>query len=329
MGLPISVIIPAHQNAEELNRCINSILDSDYQDYEIVVVDDASLPPLRNGLPENKKLVYVYQEKQQGAAAARNIGAEASKYDIIYFVDSDVEVYRQNLGRIAEHFSHPHIKAVSGINNLVPLNKGYMATYQAFFEYFILYHPQIEFVNLFNSRNVAIRKELFLNLNGFDTSFGTTLEEVEFAQRLVNSGIKVKNDTELLVRHTYPSSLKKAVFNHFRRGFAWFRIYLIKKGKTATVSGASPNMVRGIFMHFLFFAALFASLFSLNFLWLALGFYLLHLKYFTPFYRICFEKKGLFFTVRVMGTKLIMSFVLGLSQFFSLISIPFYRKNVL
>src|SRR3989344_4486394 len=104
MGLPISIIIPAYQNVEDLNRCISSIFNSNYNDYEIVVVDDASNPSLSKLLIKDPRIRYIYQAKQAGAAAARNLGVEKSKYNIIYFVDSDVEISKPNLRRLDKHF---------------------------------------------------------------------------------------------------------------------------------------------------------------------------------------------------------------------------------
>lgn len=330
MGASVSVVIPAYQDGGPLLKCVASVLASDYQgEYEIIIVDDHSEPPLEPILPKDKHMKYIYQPERKGAAFARNTGAGKAGFGVIYFLDSDVEVYPDNMRKMSDYFLDPSIKAAIGLTHYEPINDSFMSDYQALFEYFIQYHPDQKFVNIFNTRNAAIRKDVFLSLGGLDASFGTTLEEAEFSQRMAKSGIMSLNALDVVVRHRYPSTIGKAVKNHFTRGFTWFRIYFKHKGATTNSGGTSPGIVKGIFMHFLFFAALFLSFFFKGFIYAAALFYALHLIYFRRFYYLCAEKKGLFFALRAMALKLIMSFTMGLSQVLSLISMPFHKKDVL
>ncbi|MDD5439397.1 MAG: glycosyltransferase family 2 protein [Candidatus Omnitrophica bacterium] len=326
---PISIVIPARNNPGEVTRCIASILKADYKNYEIVLVDDGSLPRLGTALSPDPRITPIYRERPSGAAAARNLGVKTARHDIIYFLDSDIELAPDNLKKMSAHFEDRSIQAVMGISDYRPLNNTFMAHYQALFEYFMFYAPATTFADVFNPRNAAIRKALFLEMRGFDTSFGTSLEEAEFAQRLKKQGIPVAYDTAITVRHAYPATFKEALTNHFKRGFTWLRIYIKRQGKTTSLGGTSPSIVKGIVMHFMFFGSLALSMASPWFLALAAFFYGWHLLYFSPFYALCFRKKGLSFMIEAAMTKLLMSFTMGLSQCLSLVTIPFYKKDVL
>lgn len=89
--MKISVIIPVYNGEETIGKCLDALIGQDYpkEDYEIVVVDDGSTDrtleivrkyPVRLiDLPENK-----------GRIVARETGALAATYDLLFFVDSRV-----------------------------------------------------------------------------------------------------------------------------------------------------------------------------------------------------------------------------------------------
>lgn len=88
----ISVIIPVYNAQKTLKRCIDSVLLQDYDNYEIVLVDDGSTDSsdkiCKKYLNENIKINYIRQFNS-GPASARNTGIKNSTGDYIYFVDAD------------------------------------------------------------------------------------------------------------------------------------------------------------------------------------------------------------------------------------------------
>ncbi len=85
----VSVIIPVYNGAKYIQTAIESILNQTYTNYEIIVVDDGSNDETREKLkPYWNKIRYLYQENQ-GSAAARNLGIELAKGELIAFLDAD------------------------------------------------------------------------------------------------------------------------------------------------------------------------------------------------------------------------------------------------
>ncbi len=93
MGEMVSVIIPTYNRAREIGRAICSVLRQTYQSYEIVIVDDGSTDHTREVIWQikDKRVRYIRYEQNQGAAHARNVGIQESRYDYIAFLDSDDE----------------------------------------------------------------------------------------------------------------------------------------------------------------------------------------------------------------------------------------------
>jgi glycosyltransferase involved in cell wall biosynthesis len=89
----VSVIIPTHNRAEVLRSAIASVLKQTYQDFEVIVVDDASDDAPREVLTyfNDKRIKYVRHEVNKGDAGSRNTGILNSGGDYLAFLDDDDE----------------------------------------------------------------------------------------------------------------------------------------------------------------------------------------------------------------------------------------------
>jgi glycosyltransferase involved in cell wall biosynthesis len=87
----VSVVIPTYNRAHLIGRSIRSVLSQTYQDFEIIVVDDASTDNTEEVLRSlgNERIRYIRQEQNKGANAARNTGIKAGRGKYIAFQDSD------------------------------------------------------------------------------------------------------------------------------------------------------------------------------------------------------------------------------------------------
>ncbi|MFI5203013.1 MAG: glycosyltransferase family 2 protein [Flavobacteriales bacterium] len=90
----ISVIIPTYNRGSLIRHSILSVLNQDYPNYEIIVVDDGSSDHTREVINEffNTKIRYFYIDNSE-RGAARNFGAKQSKGEYVTFLDSDDIMY--------------------------------------------------------------------------------------------------------------------------------------------------------------------------------------------------------------------------------------------
>lgn len=90
-NIKVSVIIPAYNVENYIERSITSVLNQKFKPFEIVVVDDGSTDNTAKIVEKFKNdVVYVYQ-KNAGSSSARNLGINKAKGDWIAFLDSDDE----------------------------------------------------------------------------------------------------------------------------------------------------------------------------------------------------------------------------------------------
>lgn len=101
--IKVSVIVPVYKVEKYLKRCVNSLLNQDYSDYEIILVDDGSpdgCPQICDDYEREKNRITVVHKENGGLSDARNIGVKYAKGDYIVFVDSDDYVNRNHISSL-------------------------------------------------------------------------------------------------------------------------------------------------------------------------------------------------------------------------------------
>ena len=98
MSKKISIVIPVYNGGQYLKRCIDSICDQTYTDWEIIAIDDGSSDDSLEILEECKKYIKdkltIITQENRGVARTRNRGIEVSQGDYLMFIDNDDYVDR-------------------------------------------------------------------------------------------------------------------------------------------------------------------------------------------------------------------------------------------
>lgn len=88
----VSVIIPIYKVEKYLRKCIDSVLNQTYQDFEIILVDDCSpdnCPEICDEYAKSDDRIKVIHKENGGVSSARNAGLKVATGEYIAFVDSD------------------------------------------------------------------------------------------------------------------------------------------------------------------------------------------------------------------------------------------------
>ncbi len=92
MAVPrVSIVLCTYNRASQLAEAIKSVLDQDYRDFELIIVDDASNDGTEDVVRsfDDARIVFTKNESNKGAAASRNKGINMSQGELIAFQDSD------------------------------------------------------------------------------------------------------------------------------------------------------------------------------------------------------------------------------------------------
>lgn len=110
MDEKISVVVPVYKVERLLSRCIQSLMDQDYSNIEIILVDDGSpdaCPQICENFARADNRIHVIHKENGGLSDARNAGVQACTSNFVMFVDSDDYVernYVSSLWRLKSRF---------------------------------------------------------------------------------------------------------------------------------------------------------------------------------------------------------------------------------
>lgn len=111
--MKLSIIIPVYDVEATLNQCVESVVTQDYNDFELLLIDDGSLdkcPQICDRWASKDKRIRVVHQKNGGLSDARNTGIELAQGDYITFIDSDDYIGANTLSPLMNHLkNYPQI----------------------------------------------------------------------------------------------------------------------------------------------------------------------------------------------------------------------------
>ncbi len=188
----VSIIIPAHGRAEATRRCVQSLLALDYpaDRLEIIVVDDASTPPLAEAL-RDLPIQLLRQERNIGQSAARNLAATLASGAILAFIDNDCVAEPDWLRRLLPYLDDPAVAIVGG-RVTAPPARGAVAAFEAVRSPLDMGAMETEVtpnaaVSYLPTCNLLVRRDVLRAHDGFDATLRVG-EDVDFIWRTLRSG---------------------------------------------------------------------------------------------------------------------------------------------
>jgi glycosyltransferase involved in cell wall biosynthesis len=102
----ISVILPVHNRADVLPRAIGSVLEQEFEDFELIVIDDGSTDASAQIAESfgDRRIRLIRLDRNRGGNAARNEGIRAACAPLIGFLDSDDRYLPNKLARVTAEF---------------------------------------------------------------------------------------------------------------------------------------------------------------------------------------------------------------------------------
>ena len=89
----VSIVVPVYNVEKYLNRCLNSLVNQDYKNIEIIIVNDGSPDNSQMIIDKYEKeysnVIKAFKKKNEGLSEARNFGLKKATGDYIAFIDSD------------------------------------------------------------------------------------------------------------------------------------------------------------------------------------------------------------------------------------------------
>jgi glycosyltransferase involved in cell wall biosynthesis len=223
----ISVIIPVFNGAGTLPLCLQALTDSQYQAAEYLVIDDGSTDDSAS-LAERLGATVLSTGGRCGPAKARNLGARHASGDLLLFVDADVSVHPDTLGRIAQRFeTEPDLDALIGAYDDSPADPGLVSQFKNLMHRFVHQQGNRQ-ASTFWCGCGAVKRDVYRELGGLDESYRrSSVEDIEFGFRMMHSGRKLALDPFIQCKHLKVWTLWNLVRTDvLQRGIPWTELIL-------------------------------------------------------------------------------------------------------
>ncbi len=182
----VSVIIPTYNRAHVVDQAIQSVLQQTYQDFEIIIVDDASTDDTKAVVKGfvDPRIRYLHHQQNHGAPRARNSGAEIARGEYLAFLDSDDLWYPEFLERQLGLLSAlPPTVGMSCCNMTQKIGESYKVVGPGMRS--LTFDENLIHADGICASSFVIRKEAFQSIEGFDVQF-SSFQDFDFLLRMAS-----------------------------------------------------------------------------------------------------------------------------------------------
>ncbi|MBF7090141.1 glycosyltransferase family 2 protein [Flavobacterium sp. ALJ2] len=211
-----SIVIPLYNKADYIENTINSVINQTFTDYEIIIINDGSTDnSVSNVLRFNDSRIQLYNQKNQGASLARNLGIEKAKYNYIAFLDADdlwMPNHLETLKNLIQNFPNVGVFAsryelvFSNGKNYIPKFKGISSDFEGIIsDYFetSLTYP------IATSSSIVIPKSVFKKIGYFKPGISSGQDVDMWIRIATKYPVALSNKVTASYLHYIENSLSK------------------------------------------------------------------------------------------------------------------------
>lgn len=219
----ITVVVPTHGRPDAVARLMRALQAQrlpDGQSFEVIVVDDGSPVAVEIAREDAGTVqVQVIRQTQQGPAAARNAGVEASEGALVAFIDDDCEPASDWLALLSDAARrHPGCGLGGHVVNRLRDNP-FSETSQLIVAFLCNYYATGRTAGFFTSNNLAFPGDALREAGGFDVSYTrAAAEDRELCDRWLAGGRHLIGVREAVVYHAHAMTAASFWRQHFEYG---------------------------------------------------------------------------------------------------------------
>jgi cellulose synthase/poly-beta-1,6-N-acetylglucosamine synthase-like glycosyltransferase len=217
----VSVVIAAYNEEKVICKTIDSILNSDYPNFEILIVDDGSKDDTAGVVHSayaHHPFVRLIKKDNGGKSSAVNLGFKEASGEIVVALDADTLIAENAISLLVSHFKNEHVAAVSG--NVKVGNKGNLLTNWQHIEYVTGFNLERRAFAALNCITVvpgaigAWRKTAVEEAGYFQED--TLAEDTDLTLSLLRNGKKIEFEEKAYAFTEVPEDVKSLAKQRYR-----------------------------------------------------------------------------------------------------------------
>jgi len=221
----VSIVVPYFKRGEIFDRALETLLNQEYENKEIIIVDNHSEDGLRQRiLPHQDSIKLIELSENAGACAARNQGARAASGDILVILDDDAgflsPLELAKLVKIFENRPDVHVVAFQ----ICDPDTGELRLrdwcHPCYWEEF----AETEFeTDHFGEGASAFRREVFEKTGGYYEQLFYGAEGLDMELRVMDHGFKIVYSPEVRIWHQVSTKARSddRQYFYFTRNYVW------------------------------------------------------------------------------------------------------------
>lgn len=202
----MSVVLCSYNGSRTISESLDALLELDYPDYEVIVVDDGSTD--HTAALADRPGVRLIRAAHGGLSNARNTGLHAAKGDIVAYIDDDAYPDPDWLAHLAATFTSSTHAGVGG-PNISPPSDGPISQCVSNSpgnpSHVLLDDHEAEHIP---GCNMAFRRDALLAIGGFDSQFRSAGDDVDVCWRLRDAGFTLGFSPAAVVWHHRRGSIR-------------------------------------------------------------------------------------------------------------------------
>jgi GT2 family glycosyltransferase len=232
----VSVVIPTYNGSKRLPECLKALMAQDYNGtVEVIVVDDGSTDGTAELVEKEFPHVVLMKQRNQGPAAARNVGARMAQGELLLFTDDDCVPEKNWISQMVLPFAKDD--NVVGVKGAYKTRQRPLVARFVQLEYEDKYRKlaQNRYIDFIDTYSAGYRRNVFIKSGGYDTQFRVACaEDIELSYRLSEAGLKMVFNADAIVFHTHPDSLRRYLAKKYK--FAYWRVLAYRKNPKKVVN---------------------------------------------------------------------------------------------
>ena len=210
----VSIIIVNYNGKELLQKCLDSLLKVNYDNFEIILVDNNSTDGTVEFITKNyPSLIIIKLDSNKGFAEPNNVAAKISKGKYLLFLNNDTVVTPNFISEMVKVMETD--KKIAICQSLLLKPDGSVDSSGDFIDHLgVVYNSKTEIdeireVSSARGASMLVRSDIFKKLDGFDQKFFVTFEDVDLCWRSWILGYRVLIIPTSIVYHEGGITIKK------------------------------------------------------------------------------------------------------------------------
>ena len=217
--MKVSLAVSTYNSAATIVACVESLLAVDYPQKEIIIIDDGSTDETLDIL--KKYPVRLIPQNHQGVSAGRDLALRSATGEMILYTDSDCAVDVQWVNELLKPLADPQVGAVTGRTIFGTDHR--CTSWLRSLDIESRYAQRKQYTELANGTNCAFRRELLIQLGGFNPRWFHA-EDTEVSYRVLQKGFKIYYQPTAIVRHVPEGNWKSYIRKRYRGTKAHLRM---------------------------------------------------------------------------------------------------------